>query len=131
MPAEKFRRLLDTVSGSPTFIGSGTSFSGDFSGVGHFVVCGFVEGNCRIDGPLSLAASARWKGDIHVKNVIIAGTVEGNVFADGKLELSSTAHVSGSITGASIAIAEGAVIEGEMHIRSNEEVKRFKEKRKD
>jgi len=131
MPAGKFRRMLDTVSGSPTFIGNGTTFSGDFSGAGHFVICGSVEGNCQIDGPLSLAAGGQWKGDIHARNVVVAGEVDGHVFADGKLELASTARVSGSINGASIAIAEGAVIQGEMHVRGSETVKRFKEKRKD
>ena len=131
MAGNRFRRMLDTVSGSPTFVGNGSSFAGDFSGKGHFVVCGSVDGNCDIEGPLSLAASGRWKGDIHARNVIIAGTVDGNVYATGKLELASTAKVSGSITGASIAIAEGAVIEGQMHIRGDEEIKRFREKRKD
>ena len=131
MPAGKFRRMLDTVSGSPTFIGNGTTFSGDFTGAGHFVICGCVEGSCQIDGPLSLAAGGQWKGDIHANNVVVAGEVDGNVFADGKLELSSTARVSGSINGASIAIAEGAVIQGEMHVRGSDEVMRFTEKRKD
>jgi cytoskeletal protein CcmA (bactofilin family) len=62
-------------------------------------------------------------------DVIVAGTVEGDVVARQRVELAGTARVSGSLSGNSIAVAEGAVIEGEIRVISGERPVTFEEKR--
>jgi cytoskeletal protein CcmA (bactofilin family) len=100
------------------------------SGAGAYVICGHVDGDCDIAGPVTLARQGRWHGTLCADNVVIAGTVEGDVIARERVEVAETARVTGSISGHSIAVAEGAIIEGELKVASGGAATRFKEKRK-
>jgi len=123
------RRIRDSSAGPTTFIAPSTRIVGMISGQGSYVFCGSVEGDCDIDGPLTLAAGGHWKGVLKATDVIVAGTVEGDVVARQRVELAGTARVSGSLSGNSIAVAEGAVIEGEIRVISGERSVTFEEKR--
>ncbi len=127
--ANKFRRFMDSGSESTTLLGEGTRFIGKFSGRGHFLVCGEVEGDCEIEGSLTIAVDGHWNGTIRAENVVIAGQVHGEVQASGQLEVAASARVTGSLTGASIAIAEGAIIEGGVNVSGRSEPVAFSEKR--
>ncbi len=129
MTPKRLRRLMDNISGSTTFVGEGTKFVGELSGDGHFVICGEVEGDCKLGGAITVAVNGTWTGKIHAKDVLIAGTVNGEIKASGNMELVATARVTGSISGSSIAIAEGAIIHGEMNVASGD-ASRFAEKRR-
>jgi cytoskeletal protein CcmA (bactofilin family) len=59
----------------------------------------------------------------------VAGVVEGDVIASGRVEILGTARVTGSLSGNSIAVAEGAVIEGEIRVTSGAAATTFQEKR--
>jgi len=122
----KGRRSLDRVEGFSTSIGAGNVFKGVISGPGHVIVLGRVEGDSEIQGTLVIGDGGAWVGDIVAHNIVIAGRVDGSIRADGKIEIVSTARVHGRITSPVIAIAEGAIHEGEMHMG---EVKRFTERR--
>ena len=113
--AGNFRRFMDSAADSTTLLGEGTRFVGQFSGRGHFVVCGEVEGDCEIEGSLTIAVDGRWNGTIRAENVVIAGQVHGEVQASGQLEVAASARITGSLTGASIAIAEGAIVGKQMY----------------
>lgn len=119
--AKKFRRFMDSNTGSTTLLGEQTKFVGEFSGSGHFVICGEVEGNCDLEGSLTIAVDGSWKGTIHAQNVVVAGEVNGEVQASGQLEVAASAKVTGTLSGSSIAIAEGAVIEGGVNVSNKPE----------
>jgi cytoskeletal protein CcmA (bactofilin family) len=123
------RRIQDSSGGPTTYIAPSTKIVGTISGQGAYVFCGTVEGDCDINGPLTLAEGGRWKGVLKANDVIVAGTVEGDVVARQRVEISGTARVSGSLSGNSIAVAEGAVIEGEIRVTSGEPPVKFQEKR--
>ncbi len=123
------RRIRDSSAGPTTYIAPSTKIVGTISGQGAYVFCGSVEGDCDIDGPLTLAAGGHWKGVLMATDVIVAGTVEGDVVARQRVEISGTARVSGSLSGNSIAVAEGAVIEGEIKVINGEPHVDFQEKR--
>jgi cytoskeletal protein CcmA (bactofilin family) len=123
------RRIQDTRTGPTTYIAPATKIVGTLSGEGAYVFCGTVEGDCDIDGPVTLAQGGRWKGTLRANDVIVAGTVEGDVIAGKRVEIAGTARVSGSLCGQSIAVAEGAVIEGEIKVTSGEPALKFQEKR--
>jgi len=125
------RRLLDVVSGSPTFIGEGTKFVGNVSAVGPFVLCGHLEGDGQIDGALNLAVSGHWEGRVRAVQAVIAGRVTGHLAIDEKLEIGRTAVIRGSVTARTLAIAKGAVVDGDMTVTSGAPITRFEEKRKD
>jgi cytoskeletal protein CcmA (bactofilin family) len=123
------RRIRDSSAGPTTYIAPSTKIVGTISGQGAYVFCGSMEGDCDIDGPLTLAAGGHWRGVLMATDVIVAGTVEGDVVARQRVEISGTARVSGSLSGNSIAVAEGAVIEGEIKVINGEPHVEFQEKR--
>ena len=125
------RRIQDVPTGPTTFIGPSTKIVGTVTGQGPYVFCGTVEGDCDINGPLTLAEGGRWIGTLKANDVIVAGIVEGDVVARQRVEIAGTARVSGSLSGNSIAVAEGAVIEGEIKVTSGGQPVTFQEKRQD
>jgi cytoskeletal protein CcmA (bactofilin family) len=123
------RRLLDAVSNSPTFIGEGTLFAGNISGAGPFVLCGHIKGDGNIDGPLNLAVSGHWEGLVPATQAVIAGRVTGDIRVDEKLEIGQTAMIRGSVAARTLAIAKGAVVDGDITVTSGAPITRFEEKR--
>ena len=123
------RRIQDVPTGPTTYIGPSTTIVGMITGQGPYVFCGTVEGDCDINGPLTLAEGGRWKGTLKANDVIVAGIVEGDVVARQRVEIAGTARVTGSLSGNSIAVAEGAVIEGEIKVTTGGQAVTFQEKR--
>jgi cytoskeletal protein CcmA (bactofilin family) len=123
------RRIQDGTNGPTTYVAASTKIVGTISGQGTYVFCGSVEGNCDINGPLTLAEGAHWKGILQATDIVVAGTVEGDVIAKQRVEISGSARITGSLAGNSIAVAEGAIIEGEIKVMNGVEPTTFQEKR--
>jgi cytoskeletal protein CcmA (bactofilin family) len=123
------RRLVDQIGVSPTFMAAGCRFTGDIETDGPLVVCGAIRGDGRIGGALSMAAKSQWEGEIHAQAAVIAGRISGRLVVEEKLEVGATAVIRADIVARSIAVAKGAVIDGEMTITSGEPLVRFEEKR--
>ena len=85
-------------------------------GAGSIVISGNVKGNGEIDGLVELVSTAVWEGNIHTDDVIIGGTVKGDVLARGKLEITGSARIFGNVSGTSVSVAQGAMIDGTMKI---------------
>jgi cytoskeletal protein CcmA (bactofilin family) len=125
------RRIRDKDLGPTTYVAPSTSITGNISGQGSYVFCGEVEGDCDIDGLVTLAEGGRWHGTLRATDIIVAGTVEGDVIGRQKVEVAGTARIAGTLAGLSIAVAEGAVIEGEIKVAGGGEPIHFQEKRGD
>lgn len=125
----KFRRLMDSPEDLTTLIGEGAEFTGEITGKGNFVIFGQVNGNCTVDGSLTVAVDGAWKGTINALNIVIAGQVDGDVNATGRLEVAASARVKGKLSATSIAVADGAVIEGSIKVTGQNEQQSFSEKR--
>jgi cytoskeletal protein CcmA (bactofilin family) len=123
------RRIQDAAKGPTTYVAATTTVVGTITGQGAFVFCGTVEGDCDIDGPLTLAAGGHWKGTLKANDIVVAGVVEGDVIAKQRVEILGSARITGSLSGNSIAVAEGAVIEGELKVTSGAAPTSFQEKR--
>jgi len=123
------RRIQDVGNGASTFVGPSSKIVGKIAGKGAYVFCGRVEGDCDIDGPVTLAEGGHWVGTLRGTDVVVAGTVEGDVIAAQRVEIAGTAKVTGSLSGNSIAVAEGAIIEGEIKVTSGAKPLKFEEKR--
>jgi cytoskeletal protein CcmA (bactofilin family) len=125
----KLRRRIQDSNGPTTYVAASTSIVGTITGKGAYVFCGSVEGNCDIEGPLTLAEGGRWKGILKATDVVVAGVVEGDVVAAQRVEILGSARVTGSLSGNSIAVAEGAIIAGEIKVTSGATPTTFLEKR--
>ena len=125
------RRFLESESATATFIGADSVFVGNLRGVGHFVVAGEVHGDGELAGALNLSSSGAWHGFVHAQQAVIAGTIIGGLQVDGKLEIGYAAVIRGKVSARSIAIAKGAIVDGEIEVTSDEAVLQFEEKRDD
>lgn len=123
------RRMHDSDNGPPTYIAPTARIVGTIAGRGVYVCCGTIEGDCEIDGMLTLAEGGRWKGTMKATDIIVGGIVEGDVFAQQRIEIARTARITGSLSGKSIAVAEGAIIEGAIKVASGDAPLTFQEKR--
>lgn len=123
------RRILDSADSAATYISPTTKISGTLIGKGTYIFCGELEGECDIDGPITLAPGSKWKGTLRANDVIVGGRIDGDVIAKHRIEVSDTAHIAGSLAGRSIAVAEGAVIEGDIKVTNGGAAQGFKEKR--
>jgi cytoskeletal protein CcmA (bactofilin family) len=123
------RRLLDQMGAAPTYVAAGSRLTGDLEVPGALVMCGQVRGDGDVKGTLSVAAGARWEGEVHARSGVVAGSIMGAIRVDEKLEIRATALIHGRVTARSIAIAKGAVIEGEVTVTSGEPIVNFEEKR--
>ena len=128
--ANERRRLADARQGPVSVLAGDAVFEGRLSGSGNVVVSGRFEGECDLQGSVTLAEGGHWQGSLRADDVIIAGRVDGDVAARGRVEVGSTAHITGTLAGESVAIAQGAVIQGEVHVGTpGKPPLRFEEKR--
>jgi len=85
---------------------------GTLAGPENYVVHGKVQGDSDIDGALMIGPDCLWVGNITADTVIVKGRVEGDVYARFKLEVRPSARIKGNLSSPVIAIAEGAVVHG-------------------
>jgi cytoskeletal protein CcmA (bactofilin family) len=123
------RRFLESNGATPTFIGANSVFVGNIRGVGQFVVSGEVHGDGELEGALNLSSSGSWHGNIQAHQAIVAGTVLGGLSVKDKLEIGYTAVIRGKVSARTVAIAKGAIVDGEIEVTSDSPVLQFEEKR--
>ncbi len=123
------RRLLDRIGPSATFVAPGCRLAGDFETEGALLLCGSIRGDGRVGGALSLAREAQWEGEVHAAEAVIAGRFVGRLVVAGKLEIGPSAVIRADIVAHSVAIARGAVVDGEVTVTGTEPILRFEERR--
>lgn len=128
MPDAPRRRLSDKMASSPTLIGVGTVVAGNLQCEADLVVSGTVQGDSSVRGTFTLFDTARWIGKVEARFAVIAGELEGELHVSEKLEIRKTARINGMVTARSVAVAQGAVIEGDLSVISGDVV-RYDEKR--
>jgi cytoskeletal protein CcmA (bactofilin family) len=123
------RRLADRSNGPPTVIGAGVSFRGDIVAPGAVMLSGSIVGDGDVGGMLTIARDAHWEGQVRARSGVIAGKLTGSIMVSDRLEVGSAAVIKGRLTAKSLAIARGAVIEGDIQVTSGEPIVQFEEKR--
>lgn len=131
MSDSRRRRLRDRTSGPATLISEGCKIDGRISGEGEFLINGHIDGECDVDGTLTIARGGIWTGTIRAINVIVAGQIDGDIVASGDVEITDSAKIAGTVTGEAIAVAEGAVVDGVMKTTGKAAPREFVEKRND
>lgn len=131
MPKNPLRRFLDqTMSGDATnLIAEGVVIDGFVKGIGHLIVAGRIKGDCKLAGTVTLTETGRWQGKIEADNILLAGELHGSARAENKLEISASAKIEGNVSARQIAVAKGAVMEGDMQVSGNDPPRTFEEKR--
>jgi cytoskeletal protein CcmA (bactofilin family) len=129
MPELPRRRFLDLVGAAPNYIAPGCTITGDVETADPVVVCGHVRGDGKIGAALSMARGSAWEGEVHAREAVISGRMTGKLVIDGKLEIRSTAVLRADVVAGSIAIAKGALVEGDLRVTGAQPIVEFDEKR--
>jgi cytoskeletal protein CcmA (bactofilin family) len=107
--SSKQEEITDEVE---TIIGPSVKIEGDFSSNGNVLVAGIVSGKLSTSQNLRVEEKAKISADIKAREAVIAGDVNGNIKVEGHLEILSTAKINGEIKTGSIAIQQGAFLNG-------------------
>jgi len=130
MNESRLRRLRDRSTGAATLINEGCKISGVITGNGDYLVNGEIDGDCDVQGTITLAQNGVWHGTIKADTVIVSGHVDGEIVAAGCVEITASAKIKGTVSGEAIAVAEGAIVDGVMQTTGQAEPTEFVEKRK-
>lgn len=125
------RRWIDRLGSAPSLLTSGSSITGDIETAGPLLVNGTITGDGRVEGELVIAPGAVWLGDVQARNAVVGGAITGNLRIEDKLEIGAKASIRGNVTAKRLAIAQGALVEGEIRVTGNEPIVRFEERRAD
>lgn len=123
------RRALDDIIRFTTTIAEDTRFTGSFDGGHDYVVRGSVTGDSVVSGAVVITQGGHWTGNLTADIIVVGGQVEGDLVAREKLEILNTARVTGNLQSPVLAIAKGAVHEGQLRMREQTQVTEFEERR--
>ena len=107
-PAVDERRVV-------AWVGKSILFRGDLIGLEDMAIDGRVEGTIELrDNNLTIGPDAHIQADIVARIVTVHGTVVGTVTATEAVHVRETGSVEGNITSPRLAMADGAVVKGQV-----------------
>ncbi|HKQ70631.1 MAG TPA: polymer-forming cytoskeletal protein, partial [Polyangiaceae bacterium] len=95
-----------------TVVGQGIFLRGSIRGEGDIEIRGRIEGDIEIVGEVTIAEGALVKADVSARRIVVRGAVAGNLTGEDGVRLEEGARVVGDVRGATIGIAEGALLRG-------------------
>ena len=95
------------------FLGEGTALEGTLTFEGTVRLDGHFRGSIESTGTLIVGPTAVLESEIRVGSLLASGEIRGQITADERIEVHAPGRISGSLQAPTIAIAEGAVFEGE------------------
>lgn len=114
----KNQSMENDSSAIDTIIGPSVSVEGNFKGEGNIVVEGEVKGSLKTKGYLKASESSVIVANISAGDAEIAGQLVGNIKVRGILDIKNTASVQGDIEAQGISVANGAIINGNLKMKS-------------
>jgi cytoskeletal protein CcmA (bactofilin family) len=125
------RRLEDRLGASYSILAPNTKIRGKIEGDESIVIKGHLKGDVVSKGLVWLDKGGQVQGQVKSPYVIVNGELIGNIDSAEGVELRTESRMIGNIDTESLAVAEGAVFEGEVHMpKRQEEAISFVEKRK-
>ena len=107
-----------------TIIGQGIRLeSTKLTGAESVVINGTFLGDIDLDGFLSVGETGSVIGSIRAKHIDIAGKVRGAIFCDNTVHLKATAFVDGGIATQILRTDEGARLNGQCRMMSEQDEK--------
>ncbi|MHB1528470.1 MAG: bactofilin family protein [Acidiferrobacteraceae bacterium] len=107
------QRAVDQLSELPEVVEASSVQAKDLCGRRNLIVHGEVLGDGQVEGSVFLGPTSRWAGNLSADLVVIKGRFEGNVKARHKIEVRGTASIHGNLEAPVIAVAKGALIDGD------------------
>jgi cytoskeletal protein CcmA (bactofilin family) len=103
-----------TPASLSAFIDQGSEFEGKLTFKDTVRIDGVFRGEITSQNTLIVGETGEILATVRSRSVLISGTVTGDVFASERLVLHKTARVDGDVEAGTLAIEEGAVINGKV-----------------
>ncbi len=109
----------ETFEGVDTIIGPTVSVEGNFKGDGNIIVEGEVKGTMKTKGYLKATETSTIIANINAGSAEVAGQLAGNIKVRDNLDIKEKAVITGDIEAGTIAIAYGAIINGNIKMKND------------
>ncbi len=131
MKMDSKRRLEDRLGTSSSILSPNTKIQGIIEGDESLVIKGHFKGDVVSKGLVWLDKGGKIQGNVRSHYVIIDGELIGKIESAERVELRTDSHMTGNVETENLAVADGAVFEGAIHMpkRQNDAIS-FVEKRK-
>ncbi len=106
------------AGGLTAFIDQGSEFEGKLSFRDTVRIDGCFRGEIASENTLIVGESGVIEATIRSDTIAISGTVTGDVHAQSKVVLHKTARVEGNIETPSIVIEDGAIVNGQIKMKT-------------
>ncbi|MFC2165854.1 polymer-forming cytoskeletal protein [Acidobacteriota bacterium] len=131
MKMDHKRRLEDRLGATSSTLAPNTKIKGTIEGDESIVIKGHLTGDVLSKGLVWLDKGGQIQGQVKSPYVIVDGELIGNIKSAERVELRTESRMIGNIETESLAVAEGAVFEGEVHMpQRQKDAISFVEKRK-
>jgi cytoskeletal protein CcmA (bactofilin family) len=111
-----------------TVIGPSVMVKGNLNSSGNIIIEGILKGGIKTAGEVYVGDKAQITADVEAKTARIGGEIRGNLNIQELLYISSTAKIFGDINCASLAVEQGAVINGKFSMGKDLPVQKVEEK---
>ena len=102
-------------------IGKSIAIKGDLTGNEDMVIEGKVDGKVELpNNQLTVGANGTVRAEVNAKSVVVIGRVTGNVNGTERVEIQATGIVEGDVNSPRLVVAEGAVLNGAIHMTKKE-----------
>src|SRR5437773_10701257 len=95
-----------------TVIAADLTIEGKIEGAGHVRMAGRFKGDVNVDGDLTIDQGAKITGSVRARTVTVGGELDGNIDAASRVELPSTGVLNGDLKAASLTVAAGSRMRG-------------------
>ncbi len=93
-------------------IAADLTIEGKIEGAGHVRMAGRFKGDVNVDGDLTIEPGAKITGSVRAGTVTVGGDLDGNIDAASRVELLSTGILNGDLKAASLTVAAGSRMRG-------------------
>ncbi len=97
-----------------SLIAADLTIEGKIEGSGHVRIAGSFKGDVHVQGNLTIEAGARLTGQVRANTVTVGGELHGNIDAAARVELLETGLVAGDVKAASLTVAAGSRMRGQV-----------------
>lgn len=97
-----------------------TIIEGKFTSKSDTRVDGTIKGEIHCDARIIMGPDAVIEGKIKTNEATITGAFTGDLSVNALLKLGSTAKIDGNVSAKELIVEEGAILNGEVSVGSNE-----------
>jgi len=101
-----------TREAKESVIAADLTIEGKIEGRGHVRMAGRFKGDVNVDGDLTIDPGAKITGSVRARTVTVGGELDGNIDAASRVELLSTGVLNGDLKAASLTVAAGSRMRG-------------------